>query len=813
MPQQIVITEKTSQAKDVRAAVGSRYGDILAAEGHLLDLLEPEDVVPAWKRWSPIILRPEGLYDTCPARGGNKAVKLKAIREALRTATRVWLATDCDREGQLIGQEILEHYKYRGDVMRVLFTAQDSQTIRDAFGRAKPNSEYARLYAAAVARRQADQIYKLSLTRTATVILGQGTRRVIGVGRVKTPTLAIVCKRELEIRNFVPLAYFEVVATAKVAGGQFQMRHAPEGRIVRREIAEDVVKAAEGFEGALAVRVEDKRQGPPKLHDLPSLQKLCGSRFGWPASKTLAVAQELYDGSAKKIITYPRAEVRYLPQSQIPDVPRMVAGLRAGQSFGAIPLPDPPVIRRGPSGAFYDKGLESASHHAVIPNVNTIDKLPEVWPRLSPDEKRLFDVIARAYLAALMPDFRYRQTTATLDVRGFEFRAAGRQPIDLGWRAAFPDWQPADEKGDAAQLLPPLRDGETAQLQDPKIEDKETRPPPRYNEGTLIEAMQNAWRFVDDEVLRERLKEAKGIGTPATRAEIIGGLKKQCFLVAQGKTIVPTETGLSLFGILRQADPALVDPGVTAQLECLLDDVVLGKQEMVGAIDAVCEVAVRIIGRLKEGAAAAGPSVLGAAAESSAGSYPPTQAMKRFADSLVRQKGIKPPPGYKTSMSICRKFLSEHAPKKANGEADGEAVGKAEARSVSAAQLSYAKKIAIGKGVVIPDEAQANSAAMAAWIDSNKGTKRRKAGRKTAAKPAGSIVPRSTAPKKNSRKRKAAAAAASTTAQTESAAETPLRIPYGNKDIALSLGARYRPGGWYAPPGVDLTAFGERGWL
>jgi len=194
----------------------SCYGDILPAEGHLFDLLEPGDVVPAWKRWSPILLRPEGLYGTRPAEGGNKAAKLRAIREALRTAKRVWLATDCDREGQLIGQEILEHYKYRGQVMRVLFTAQDQQTIRDAFGRAKPNSEYSRLYAAAVARRQADQIYNLSLTRTATVILGQGARRVIGVGRVKTPTLAIVCKRELEIRNFVPITNFEIVATTKV---------------------------------------------------------------------------------------------------------------------------------------------------------------------------------------------------------------------------------------------------------------------------------------------------------------------------------------------------------------------------------------------------------------------------------------------------------------------------------------------------------------------------------------------------------------------------------------------------------------------
>jgi DNA topoisomerase-3 len=825
MPDQIVITEKTSQAKDVRGAVGSRYGNILPAEGHLFDLCEPQDVVPAWKRWSPILLRPEGLYDTRPASGGNKAAKLKAIREALRTAKRVWLATDCDREGQLIGQEILEHYKYRGEVMRVLFTAQDSQTIRTAFETAKPNIEYARLYAAAVARRQADQIYNLSLTRTATVVLGQGARRVIGVGRVKTPTLAIVCRRELEIRNFVPLAYFEIVATAKVAGGQFQMRHAPEARIVRREVAETIANAARDFEGPLSVRVEDKRQGPPKLHDLPSLQKLCGSRFGWSASKTLEVAQQLYDGQGKKIITYPRAEVRYLPQTLIADVPRIVAGLQVGQSFSAIPVPEPPVIRRGASGSFYDKGLEGASHHAIIPNVNTIDKLPEVWPRLSSDERKLFDVIARAYLAALMPDFRYRQTSVTLDVGGFEFRAAGRQPIELGWRAAFPEWQPAEEKGDGAQLLPSLRNGETAQLRDPKIEDKETRPPPRYNEGTLIEAMQNAWRFVDDEGLRDRLKEAKGIGTPATRAEIIGGLKKQAFVVIQGKHIVPTEAGLSLFGILQKADPVLVDPGMTAQLECLLDDVVVGKQEMLGAIDAVCNVAQRIIGRLTESGAAGKPVLLGDAAGSGGGSYPPTPAMKRYADSLARQLGIKPPPDYKTSISVCGAFLKQHAPKKADSKADTGSNETVESKPVSLAQASYAKKIAkktakkiakkiaIAKGVVVPDEANTNFVAMAARLDSNESTKRRKRGHNTAVGAAKSITPRSMAPTRKTRKLTADTATAPTPTSPSPATGTPLRIPYGNKEVALKLGARYRTGGWFAPPGIDLAAFSARGWL
>ena len=170
----------------------------------------------------------------------------------------MWLATDCDREGQLIGQEILEHCRYRGEVLRVMFTAQDPETIRAAFRRARPNGEHARLYEAAVARRQADQIYNLSLTRTATVTLGHGSRGVIGVGRVKTPTLAIACRRELEIREFVPQGYFEVVAAAQVASGSFRMRHAPKERIAERAKAQAVVDAARDFRGPLGVRVEDK---------------------------------------------------------------------------------------------------------------------------------------------------------------------------------------------------------------------------------------------------------------------------------------------------------------------------------------------------------------------------------------------------------------------------------------------------------------------------------------------------------------------------------------------------------------------------
>ena len=209
-----------------------------------------------------------------------------------------------------------------------------------------------------------------------------------------------------------------------------------------------------------------------------------------------------------------------------------------------------------------------------------------------------------------------------------------------------------------------------------------------------------------------------------------------------------------------------------------------------------------------EGAIAGRPSLLGSAGGNGTGTYPPTPAMKRFADSLVRQKGIKPPPGYETSISICRKFLSEHAPKKSGGET----AGKLDPKPVSPAHLLYARKLAQGKGLVIPDDARTNSAAMSAWIDTNRVKKRRKLNRKTSNRPVGSAAPQA-APPKRSRKQKVDTDAASIAPAPANSSRTPLRIPYGNKAVALKLGARYGSEGWYAPPGVDLSAFGERGWL
>jgi DNA topoisomerase-3 len=394
-------------------------------------------------------------------------------------------------------------------------------------------------------------------------------------------------------------------------------------------------------------------------------------------------------------------------------VPAIVAALTRLRGFAQLEIA-PPVIRRGKSGHFCDKALEGISHHAVVPNVNVLDDLETRLARLSEDEKRLFALICRSYLAAVMPDYEYRQTVVTLPVpvgesAAAEFRAVGRIPLRLGWKAVYQAIDP-DGEAEAEQTLPPLSDGETAILSEPRVEAKRTQPPPRYNEGTLVDAMQNAWRFVDDPALRERLKEAKGIGTPATRAEIIKGLKRQNLLAADGKLVLPTPAGLQLFELLHGAAPALVDPGTTALWEMRLDEVVTGRADFRAVIDGIAAVALELVnalhgrssgtvdltlstpglrsGRRRPGRQAGNPINLkgskpvrrrgtkagqastrkhGAAAirgsdeEDKPRPAAPTAKMVAYVQSLARSKMVTPPDGYEWDFKACRRFLDEHA--------------------------------------------------------------------------------------------------------------------------------------------------------
>jgi len=348
-----------------------------------------------------------------------------------------------------------------------------------------------------------------------------------------------------------------------------------------------------------------------------------------------------------------------------------------------------------------------------VPNLNVLDDLESRLPRLSEDEKRLFGLICRSYLAAVMPDYEYRQTVVTMSVpvpgkAAAEFRAVGRIPLRLGWKAVYQAVDP-DAEVEAEQTLPSLSDGERAILSDPRVEAKRTQPPPRYNEGTLVDAMQNAWRFVEDPALRERLKEAKGIGTPATRAEIIKGLKQQNLLAADGKLVLPTPGGLQLFELLRGAAPALVDPGMTALWEMRLDEVVIGRADYRKVIDGIATAAHELIDALlkrpsgtvdlattlprrrghrrpsgqadsrtklkdtktvrsRRGAQAAqasmskpAASAANAHAEGAVRSKAPTDKMVAYARNLARSKKVNLPEGCQQDFNTCRRFLDEHA--------------------------------------------------------------------------------------------------------------------------------------------------------
>jgi DNA topoisomerase-3 len=725
----VVITEKPSQARDVTKAVGTQYGQVLPAQGHVMRLAEPEEVNPAWGRWTTDLLRPEsGHYPLREDKSAGKGERLALLKPALKAADIIYCSTDCDREGTLIGGNLIKTFgNASAKVLRVVFTAQDPATLQKAFANARPWSEFALEFDAGEARSQADQIYNLSLTRAATVLLKEpGTKGAIGIGRVKTPTLAIVCRRELEIGTFETRAYFEIVVQAAVAGGRFSMRHAPKVKIESRKQADEIAGAAEGWAGPLSVLSEAKRRAPPRLLDLPGLQKACSARFGWTAEKTLKVAQDLYQNHGH-LLTYPRAESKYLAETMIVDAVALTE-----QLAGLYGLPvEEPVIRRGSKDAvYYDKGLEGVSHHAVIPNINgDFSKVAD----LDDDSRSMFDLVAKVYLAAHMPDHLYQQTTITALVSSSEFRAVGRITTSPGWKSVFEDVE--EDDGEDSQSLPVLANGEAAQLAEAKVEAKKTKPPPRYTEGTLIQAMQEAWRFVEEGPLRERLKEAKGLGTPATRDQVISGLKSQDMLVAKGKQLAPSPQGMALFKLLVTAAPRLVDPGVTAVWEQRLDQVVLGQVTADQVIAEIAGEAEKIITALKDGAEngslvrLSGKSGPSAAAAKYAGQprlegNAPSDAKLALAKKLADEAGMALQDGAVTDFRICTKFIEERMAAKAK---DAKSTAKAAGvppklanlvgRAPSEKQVSFAKKLATEKAITIPPGTLEDMAKTSAFID------------------------------------------------------------------------------------------------
>ncbi|MGJ8517647.1 DNA topoisomerase III [Carnimonas bestiolae] len=592
----LFICEKPSQAQDIGKVLGAtKRGEgcltgpqgitVTWGFGHLLEQATPEQYNPALKKWS---------FDTLPILPDKWQMVVKResskqfniIKRLLKQATDVVISTDADREGEVIGREILDACGYRGTIRRLWLSALDDVSIRKALNDIRPGSQTLSLYQAGLGRSRADWLIGMNMTRAYSLLAsGQGYRGVLSVGRVQTPTLALVVQRDAEIARFVPKPFWEVVASVAAASGQFQATWRPvneslldeAGRCINHEVAERVAAQSRSAQATVtSVETARKKEGQPLVMDLGTLQQTCSKRWGYGAKQVLDIAQSLYE--THKATTYPRTDCRYLPLSQLSDVPAVISALERSDRSMA------PLIRQ------LDTSLKTrvwndskiTAHHGIIPTTSPCD-----MGRMSEPERNVYDLIRRHYLAQFLPAHEYDQTDVTLDIAGERFTASGRRIRSPGWKVLFTRQGAGRGKGekgaadedsaDTAQELPTLSSREVCRVTGVDTRTKQTTPPAAFTEGTLISAMKNAARFVTDERLKARLRETSGIGTEATRASIIETLLSRNFIKKAGKHVVSTATGQGLI----QALPSQVsNPGMTALWEQALDLVAEGKMTL-----------------------------------------------------------------------------------------------------------------------------------------------------------------------------------------------------------------------------------------
>lgn len=429
----VYLAEKPSQAKDIANAIGItgrgngyilvKGGVVVNALGHQFEQAKPDEYNSSWGgKWTFDVLPmvPEVWKNVVVK---SKAAQLKVIREVLKTASLVVIATDAGREGELIAREVLEYCKYKGPIKRLWTSSLVQTDIKKALAALLPGSDKENLHEAAVARAHADWLYGINGTRAVTLAADvRGT--AYPVGRVQTPTLAMVVRREWEIRNFVPVAYYELEADVQSAAGhKFKMKHAPaeKERIKDKKEAERRKGLAQGAKGPLQVKTEAKSESPPLPYSLPDLQKDANRFLKLSARKTLSIAQELYEKA--KVITYPRTDCTYLASSQKGEVPDILARLHKTFPAAVDALQKQGIVLR--DSTFDDKKL--TDHHAICPTAQEAE--------LTAEQEKVFDLIVQRYLRAIAPDCLFNATTVVLDANGVPFRATGKQITSPGFRS------------------------------------------------------------------------------------------------------------------------------------------------------------------------------------------------------------------------------------------------------------------------------------------------------------------------------------------------------------------------------------------
>ena len=579
MSKTLIIAEKPSVAQDLARALGKfeRNGDffendtaiISSAVGHLLEIAPPDGFEPArgkWKIENLPSIPPD--FQLLPIE--RNAARLATLKKLLKRKDVGAVVNACDagREGELIFRNIIRASGVQKPIQRLWLQSMTPDAIRGAYAKMRPDAELLPLADAAISRSEADWLVGINSTRALTAFNSvDGGFHKTTAGRVQTPTLAILVEREEKIRAFKAKTYFEVFADFEVAAGAYRGRWFDEKfskkgadedskpeRLWEKARAEEIVAKCLGKPGEIQEEKKPTTQAPPLLYDLTTLQREANQRFGFPARMTLQIAQALYE--KHKALTYPRTDSKFLPEDHLETAKQVMASMK-GSPLGTHAAT---VLSKGwvrPNKRIFNNAKVS-DHFAIVPT-GTVPKT------LDDKEQRIFDLVSRRFVAVFFPAAQFEITTRITRVEGEAFKTDGKVIVEPGWLAVYGKQAESDEESEKSVVA--VKVGEKAKTTTVELKESETKPPARFNEATLLSSMEGAGKLVDDEELREAMSE-RGLGTPATRAQVIEGLLTEGYILRQGRDLIATAKGMSLITLLRdlQAE-TLTKPELTGEWE------------------------------------------------------------------------------------------------------------------------------------------------------------------------------------------------------------------------------------------------------
>lgn len=567
MSKTLVLAEKPSVGREIARVLGCRQGGngylagaqyiVTWALGHLVELAQPEAYGDQYKTWSldTLPMMPEKMeLRVIPQTSKQYSVVKKLLHDP--QVSSLVIATDAGREGELVARWILEKAGFHKPIKRLWISSQTDRAIRDGFASLRDGKEYFPLYQSAQSRAEADWLVGLNVTRALTCKYNAQ----LSAGRVQTPTLAMIVGREEEIRRFTPKDYYNVnadlglfFATWHDEKKQTALFDKARAQAIADKLKKQTFRITE-------VKKAAKSTPPPMLYDLTELQRDASKQYQYSPKQTLNLMQRLYE--SHKALTYPRTDSRYLT-SDI--VPTLTERLRA-VSFGEFaPLTGEILRERRPIHKACVNNAKVSDHHAIIPTEESVNLLS-----MTSDEKRIYLMVVKRFLMNFYPDYQFRKITAELEAAGERFSASGREIVHQGWKKVV---NLRDEEEDTEQVLPSFRQGETFSCKSVQLKELKTAPPARYTEATLLSAMENPSQFIEDKQMKEFI--GGGLGTPATRADIIEKLFSSFYVEKQGVSIVPTSKGTQLVKLVPQD---LKEPLLTAKWERKLEAISKGTQ-------------------------------------------------------------------------------------------------------------------------------------------------------------------------------------------------------------------------------------------